>query len=243
MSKYTTGELAKLCQISVRTVQYYDSRKILVPSEWSEGGRRLYSEEDLNRFKRICFLRELGFSIHDIARILSEENANDVFILLIKEQSDMFRHEIAQTKQKLRKTEQLLRAVQKNPDFSASSIGDLAFTMHKSKKLRKIHGTMLLIGIFMDIVWISALFLGITQSVWMPFWASIPLVVLGGIGLIWFYYQKTVYICPHCHTVFKPKKMQFVFASHTPKTRKLTCPKCKGNYFCLETYDESSGNS
>ena len=38
MSKYTTGEIAKLCGVSVRTVQYYDSRNILVPSELSEGG-------------------------------------------------------------------------------------------------------------------------------------------------------------------------------------------------------------
>ena len=41
MSKYTTGEIAKLCGVSVRTVQYYDSRNILVPSALSEGGRRL----------------------------------------------------------------------------------------------------------------------------------------------------------------------------------------------------------
>ena len=26
MSKYTTGEIAKLCGVSVRTVQYYDDR-------------------------------------------------------------------------------------------------------------------------------------------------------------------------------------------------------------------------
>ena len=47
MSIYTTGEIAKLCGVTVRTVQYYDSRSILVPSALSEGGRRLYSEEDL----------------------------------------------------------------------------------------------------------------------------------------------------------------------------------------------------
>lgn len=29
MSKYTTGEIAKLCGVSVRTVQYYDTRNIL----------------------------------------------------------------------------------------------------------------------------------------------------------------------------------------------------------------------
>ena len=54
MSKYTTGELAKLCGVTVRTVQYYDTRGILVPSELSEGGRRLYSEDDLKLMKICC---------------------------------------------------------------------------------------------------------------------------------------------------------------------------------------------
>ena len=57
MSKYTTGELAKLCSVTVRTAQYYDTRGILIPSELSEGGRRLYSEDDLRCMKIICFLR------------------------------------------------------------------------------------------------------------------------------------------------------------------------------------------
>ena len=38
---YTTGEVAKLCGVSVRTVQYYDTRGILTPSSLTEGGRRL----------------------------------------------------------------------------------------------------------------------------------------------------------------------------------------------------------
>ena len=56
MSKYTTGELAKLCGVTVRTVQYYDNRGILVPSGLTEGGRRLYSGEDLKKMIIICFL-------------------------------------------------------------------------------------------------------------------------------------------------------------------------------------------
>jgi DNA-binding transcriptional MerR regulator len=31
MSKYTTGEIAKLCGVSVRTVQYYDTVVFLLP--------------------------------------------------------------------------------------------------------------------------------------------------------------------------------------------------------------------
>jgi len=38
MSQYTTGELAKLAQVSVRTIQYYDQRQLLTPSAKSEGG-------------------------------------------------------------------------------------------------------------------------------------------------------------------------------------------------------------
>ena len=74
MSKYTTGELAKLCGVTVRTVQYYDTRGILIPSELSEGGRRLYSEDDLKRMKIICFLRELDLPIDAISQILKEEH-------------------------------------------------------------------------------------------------------------------------------------------------------------------------
>ena len=78
MSKYTTGEIAKLCGVSVRTVQYYDSRNILIPSELSEGGRRLYSEQDLKRMKIICFLRDAGISINSIGELLSEDNPGSV---------------------------------------------------------------------------------------------------------------------------------------------------------------------
>ena len=30
MSNYTTGEMAKLCNVSVRTVQFYDTKGILL---------------------------------------------------------------------------------------------------------------------------------------------------------------------------------------------------------------------
>ena len=100
MSKYTTGELAKLCGVTVRTVQYYDSRDLLVPSELSEGGRRLYSEEDLKRMKLICFLRDLDISINTISQLLAEEHPENVIGLLLEQQSEVLRHEIDQRHEK-----------------------------------------------------------------------------------------------------------------------------------------------
>lgn len=94
MSEYTTGEMAKLCNITVRTVQYYDTRNILVPSRLSDGGRRLYSQEDLQKLKVICFLRQLGLSINSIGEILEEESPENVISLLLSQQINSLEEEI-----------------------------------------------------------------------------------------------------------------------------------------------------
>lgn len=86
MSLYTTGELAKKCNVSVRTIQYYDERGILVPTDLTEGGRRLFSEEDVATLETICFLRDLDISIKDIAEILESEESKKVIELLLDEQ-------------------------------------------------------------------------------------------------------------------------------------------------------------
>ena len=94
MSKYTTGEIAKLCGVTVRTVQYYDARGILVPGELSEGGRRLYSEDDVRRMKVICFLREMDLPIDAIGKILHEEHPEKVILLLIEQQENVLSEEV-----------------------------------------------------------------------------------------------------------------------------------------------------
>ena len=96
MSKYTTGEIAKLCGVSVRTVQYYDSRNILVPSALSEGGRRLYTEEDLKRLRIICFLRGIDIPINSISALFAEEHPEKVIDLLLEQQEHDLREEIAE---------------------------------------------------------------------------------------------------------------------------------------------------
>ena len=129
MSKYTTGEIAKLCGVSVRTVQYYDSRDILVPSQLSEGGRRLYSEQDLKRMKIICFLRDAGISINSIKELLSEENPGDVINILLKQQEKILQEEIAENKAKQERIDGIRRVLKSVENFSVESIGDIVYVM------------------------------------------------------------------------------------------------------------------
>lgn len=55
MSLYTTGELAKKCNVSVRTIQYYDERGILVPTDLTEGDEDCSPKRMLPHWKRFAF--------------------------------------------------------------------------------------------------------------------------------------------------------------------------------------------
>ena len=126
MSKYTTGEIAKLCGVTVRTVQYYDTRGILIPSELSEGGRRLYSEDNLKRMKIICFLRELDLPIDAISQILKEEHPEKIISLLVEQQETILSEEISEKQEKLAKLREMKSGLN-GKSFSLESISDRCF--------------------------------------------------------------------------------------------------------------------
>lgn len=237
MSKYTTGEIAKLCGVTVRTVQYYDDRGILIPSDLSEGGRRLYSEEDLKRMKIICFLRELSIPINTIAKLLEEEHPEHVIDLLLQQQEEELRFEVQQRQEKLSKLEELRREVKKHPNFSVESIGDIATIMENKKKLNRIRWTMLGVGLISEVFEIGTILLWVLEGLWWPFVCiGLPVVIGLGTWISWYYFTNVAYICPECHQVFHPKFREAFWANHTPTTRKLTCPACGHKGFCVETY-------
>lgn len=62
----TVGELAKKMGTTVRTLQFYDQKGLLHPSAESEGGRRLYTYQDMILLHQIQSLKSLGFSLDDI---------------------------------------------------------------------------------------------------------------------------------------------------------------------------------
>ena len=147
MSQYTTGELAKLCGITVRTVQFYDQRGILIPSSLTEGGRRLYSEEDLKQMKIICFLRDTGLSLDTIGQLLKEEDPGSVIAVMLELQEKVLREEIGERREKLDRLAELKSGLDTISSFSIESIGDIATVMESKKKLNAMYRNMILTGI------------------------------------------------------------------------------------------------
>jgi len=239
MSKYTTGELAKLCETTVRTVQYYDNQNLLNPSELTEGGRRLYSETDLQKMRLICTLRSLGLSLDTIKKIFKEKNSREVVMTFLDEQSRIISNEISELQNKQSRLKQIRQSVSSKQDFSVQIINDIAHTMENRKKLRKTFAILLVGGILMDIVQVGTVLWWIFKEDWIPFVIGLPFVILSTIILVRLYYRNAAYICPDCHTTFKPKMRNFFFASHNMKTRKLTCTSCGHKGYCIEIYDET----
>ena len=236
MSQYTTGEMAKACGVTVRTVQFYDQKGILIPSALSEGGRRLYSEDDLKKMKIICFLRDTGLSLDTIGQLMKEEDPESTISILLVQQEQVLREEISERREKLNRLEELKKWVESTSSFSVETIGDIATIMEGQKKMSAMHRNMLLTGLPLSLLQIASILLWIFKGIWWPFiiWvlAAIPWAVL------WsrYYYRHTAYICPQCHEVFRPAFREAFFADHTPKTRKLTCVKCGRKGFCVETW-------
>lgn len=74
---YTSGQFAKMANVSIRTVRYYDKQGLLKPSGMSESGYRLYTDSDFAKLQKIISLKYLGFSLDEIRSITINDDDND----------------------------------------------------------------------------------------------------------------------------------------------------------------------
>ncbi|MGN5734780.1 MerR family transcriptional regulator [Arthrobacter psychrochitiniphilus] len=65
------GELAERTGLSLRTIRHYDDVGLLPATARTEGGFRLYTEADHERLLTIMAMKPLGFSLEEMAEMLS----------------------------------------------------------------------------------------------------------------------------------------------------------------------------
>jgi DNA-binding transcriptional MerR regulator len=65
---FTSTEVAKIAQVSLRQLQWWDERKVVSPRH--EGHKRVYSPEEVVEITVIAELRRKGFSLQKIRRVL-----------------------------------------------------------------------------------------------------------------------------------------------------------------------------
>lgn len=70
-NSFKIGELAKLLDVPVETVRYYERRGLIPAPPRTAAGYRLYSDIALERVKMIRRFRNLGFSLEEIGELLA----------------------------------------------------------------------------------------------------------------------------------------------------------------------------
>lgn len=229
--KYTIGEAAKKLQVSTRTLRYYDEKDLVRPAYIKENGYRFYSEEQIRQIELILFLKELGFSLKQIKMLIQDEHGSQSLELLLKEQYQENQRKIDEIRKKQAKIKHLQKIKVSRAVLTNHS--DITDIMRKENRLsalrRKLCWLSILLVVF-ELLAISILYAFKLR----PGMVVIGTTLIGAVTFSKYYYDRVEYVCPNCGDVFIPSFMGFNLAPHTPKFRKLTCPKCGKKSFCLE---------
>ena len=71
------GDLAAKAGITTRTIRYYEELGIIEPEERSEGGFRLYSENQLQRLNIVQGLKNIGLDLDHIRELFDMKHVSE----------------------------------------------------------------------------------------------------------------------------------------------------------------------
>ena len=102
---YKIGMFANMNRVTIKTLRYYDEQKLLIPVYVDEeNGYRYYAAGQMAQLNRIIALKNMGFSIDDIRKII--DGAEEKSFLLEKKQEIL--KELAVLTEKLSQVESYL---------------------------------------------------------------------------------------------------------------------------------------
>ncbi|MEU0002320.1 MerR family transcriptional regulator [Streptomyces microflavus] len=71
------GEVAARTELSLRTIRHYEETGLVIPSARSQGGFRLYTENDVARLMVIRRMKPLGFTLEQMRDLLDATDRLD----------------------------------------------------------------------------------------------------------------------------------------------------------------------
>lgn len=107
------GDFSKLSRITVKTLRYYDEVGLLQPAHVDNTtGYRYYTYNQLPRLNRILALKDLGFSLEEIGKLLSDDlTAEQMHGMLKLRQAEIKRQVLGET-ERLARVETRLRLIE-----------------------------------------------------------------------------------------------------------------------------------
>ena len=114
------NEVAKLCNLTKKAVEYYTEQGLICPNIL-ENGYRDFSKQDMEILKKVALYRRLGLSIYEIKKII--DNSNELKSILYKKILELEQEKARQDiLQKLCNGESLEKLEQEINNISSKSI-------------------------------------------------------------------------------------------------------------------------
>lgn len=188
----------------------------------------------------IIFLKELGFSLKDIQKILEDKNGDKLIDLLLEDQLKRNKVETQKLEEQNKKIVQLQKVLSKPNNIA--EVTDITKIMNNETRYKEVTRSMWKLSAveiaveLMGVAFIAYFIINkMNTAVYISVTVLVAILIAMSVVLLKIYYQKVAYICPNCDYKFVPELKTFMFAAHTPHTRRLCCPNCHKKSYCLET--------
>lgn len=132
---YSSGQFAKMADVSIRTIRFYDKQNILKPSYVSESGARFYTDSDLARLQQILLLKYLGFSLDDIREMTIDDSDYHFMLNSLKLQLKLVRDQIEQMQLVEKAIEDTAAAIEARHNINWSQMLNLIHLTNMEKSL------------------------------------------------------------------------------------------------------------
>ena len=133
---YSSGQFARMANVSVRTIRFYDKQNILKPSYVTPAGARFYTDSDFARLQQILLLKYLGFSLDDI-REMTIDDSDYLFLLnSLNLQKKLIQDQIEQMQLVESAIEDTVRVIEQEHQIDWSQMLDLIHLTNMEKSLK-----------------------------------------------------------------------------------------------------------
>lgn len=107
------GDFSKLANVTVKTLRHYDELGLLRPV-WTDRftGYRYYNLDQLPRLNRILALKDLGFSLEQVRRLLDSELPPDELRRMFAQKQTELAEQVRAEQERLRRVDQRIRQIE-----------------------------------------------------------------------------------------------------------------------------------
>jgi DNA-binding transcriptional MerR regulator len=120
---FKIGDFSRLTQVPVSALRYYDEVGLLKPGRVDRyTGYRYYSAEQLPRLNRILALKDLGFSLEQIARLLAQDVPPAELRGMLRLKQAELQQRVQDEQARLARIEARLRQIEQEGTMSACEV-------------------------------------------------------------------------------------------------------------------------